>query len=147
MPGREYISVVSSFFKHFIYSWETQREKQRQRQREKQASHRKPDVGLDPEILGSRPEPKADAQQLSHPGAPFCCLLLCCGNFFWAINNVIRGKNLLLSDHKFDSLFFWYAKKKSFLFLNAFVTLFILLCHKSVSSRKTDDEFTLYSSM
>ena len=30
----------------------------------------KPDVGLDPRTLGSRPEPKADAQPLSHPGAP-----------------------------------------------------------------------------
>ena len=29
-----------------------------------------PDVGLDPRTAGSRPEPKADAQPLSHPGAP-----------------------------------------------------------------------------
>ncbi|XP_054363276.2 pirin isoform X2 [Mirounga angustirostris] len=29
---------------------------------------REPDAGLDPRTLGSRPEPKADAQQLSHPG-------------------------------------------------------------------------------
>ena len=29
-----------------------------------------PDVGLDPIMLGSRPEPKADAQLLCHPGAP-----------------------------------------------------------------------------
>ena len=29
-----------------------------------------PDVGLDPITLGSRPEPKADAQPLCHPGAP-----------------------------------------------------------------------------
>ena len=27
-----------------------------------------PDVGLNPRIPGSRPEPKADAQPLSHPG-------------------------------------------------------------------------------
>ena len=39
-------------------------------QREKQAPHREPDVGLDPRIPGSRPEPKADAQSLSHPGIP-----------------------------------------------------------------------------
>ena len=38
-------------------------------QREKQAPCAEPDVGLDPRILGSRPEPKADAQPLSHPGA------------------------------------------------------------------------------
>ena len=29
-----------------------------------------PDVGLDPRTSGSRPERKADAQRLSHPGAP-----------------------------------------------------------------------------
>ena len=29
-----------------------------------------PDVGLDPRTLESRPEPKADVQPLSHPGAP-----------------------------------------------------------------------------
>ena len=29
-----------------------------------------PDVGLDPRTPGSRPEPKADAQPLSHPHDP-----------------------------------------------------------------------------
>ena len=38
------------------------------RGRSKQAPHRDPDVGLDPGTPGSRPEPKADAQPLSHPG-------------------------------------------------------------------------------
>ena len=47
-------------------------ERQRHRKREKQAPCRGPDVGLDPETLGSRPEPKADAQLLSHPGVPEC---------------------------------------------------------------------------
>ena len=28
------------------------------------------DAGSNPRTLGSRPEPKADAQSLSHPGAP-----------------------------------------------------------------------------
>ena len=41
-----------------------------ERQREKQAPHREPDAGLNPRTLGSQPEPKADAQPLSHPGAP-----------------------------------------------------------------------------
>ena len=45
---------------------ETHRERQRHRQREKQASCREPDVGLDPRTLGSLPEPKPDAQSLSH---------------------------------------------------------------------------------
>ena len=52
----------------FIYSWETHRERQRHRQREKQAPCRESDEGLDPRTLGS-PEPKADTQPLSHPGA------------------------------------------------------------------------------
>ena len=47
-----------------------ERERQRHRQREKQAPCREPDVGLDPGTSGSRLEPKADAQPLSHPGAP-----------------------------------------------------------------------------
>ena len=45
-----------------------ERERQRQRQREKQAPCWEPDVGLNPQALGSRPEPKADTQPLSHPG-------------------------------------------------------------------------------
>ena len=44
------------------------RERQRHRQREQPAPHREPDVGLDPRTPGSRPEPKAEAQPLSHPG-------------------------------------------------------------------------------
>ena len=31
---------------------------------------RVPDAGLDPGTPGSRPEPKADAQPLNHPGVP-----------------------------------------------------------------------------
>ena len=39
-------------------------ERQRHRQKEKkQAPHREPDVGLDPRILGSQPEPR---QMLNH---------------------------------------------------------------------------------
>ena len=50
---------------------DTQREKrQRHRQREKQASCREPDGRLDLRTPGSQPEPKADAQPLSQPGAP-----------------------------------------------------------------------------
>ena len=42
----------------------------RERQREKQAPCGDPDVGLDLRTPGSRPEPKADVQPLSHPDAP-----------------------------------------------------------------------------
>ena len=47
----------------------TERERHRPRQREKQAPCPEPNVGLDPDpgTPGSRPEPKADAQLLSHP--------------------------------------------------------------------------------
>ena len=52
------------------------RERQKHKQREeKQAPCRKPDVGLDPGTPGSHPEPKADAQPLSHPGVPGLYLL------------------------------------------------------------------------
>ena len=48
---------------------DTERERQRHRWREKQAPCGEPDVELDPRIPGLRPELKADAQPLSHPGA------------------------------------------------------------------------------
>ena len=41
------------------------------RQYEKQAPCREPDAGLDPRTLGSRPEPNADAQPLTHQESPF----------------------------------------------------------------------------
>ena len=41
-----------------------------QRQREKQVPCGEPNVGLDLRTLGTQLEPKADAQPLSHPGAP-----------------------------------------------------------------------------
>ena len=44
--------------------------RQRHRQREKQAPYRKPLGGLESRTPGSHPEPKADAQPLSHPGIP-----------------------------------------------------------------------------
>ena len=44
--------------------------RQRHSQMEKQASCGEPDAGLNPRILGSRPEPKADTQLLSYPGIP-----------------------------------------------------------------------------
>ena len=55
---------------------ERERERQRHRQREKQAPCREPDVGLNPRTPGSYPEPKADAQPLSDPGAQGFGILL-----------------------------------------------------------------------
>ena len=49
---------------------DTERERQRHRQREMQVLHQESDAELDPRTPGSHPEPKADAQPLSHPGAP-----------------------------------------------------------------------------
>ena len=48
---------------------DTEREGQRHRQREMQAPCGKPDAELHLRTLGSQPEPKANAQPLSHPGA------------------------------------------------------------------------------
>ena len=53
-----------------LFIHETYTERQRHRQREKQAPCGEPDAGLDPGTHGSRLEPKADAQPLSHPGVP-----------------------------------------------------------------------------
>ena len=64
----EFVSYI--FLKDFIYLFMRDTQKQRHRQREKQAPCGGPDAGLDPGSLGSRPEPKADAQLLSHPGVP-----------------------------------------------------------------------------
>ena len=50
------------YFKKYLFM--------REREREKQALCREPDAGLDPRTPGSRPEPKADAQPLNHPGIP-----------------------------------------------------------------------------
>ena len=57
------------FLNLFIHERHTEREAETG-QREKQAPFTKPDVGFDPRSLGSRPEPKADTQPLSHPGVP-----------------------------------------------------------------------------
>ena len=54
----------------FIYDRHRERERQRHRQKEKQSPCGEPDVGLDPRTLGSHPEPKVDAQPLSHPSVP-----------------------------------------------------------------------------
>ena len=57
-----------NFLKNILFIHEKHRE--RHRQRDRQAPCREPDVGLDPGNPGSRLEPKADAQPLSHPGVP-----------------------------------------------------------------------------
>ena len=55
--------------KILFYLFMRETERQRYRQREKQAPCEDPNVELDPRTLESCPEPKADAQPLSHPGA------------------------------------------------------------------------------
>ena len=50
---------------------DTERQGEAETQAEGEAgSIGQPDVGLDPETPGSRPEPKGDTQPLSHPGVP-----------------------------------------------------------------------------
>ena len=63
------LSFLKDFYV-FIHEGHREKERQRPRQREKQAPCREPDVGLDPGTLGLQPDPKADAQPLSHPDAP-----------------------------------------------------------------------------
>ena len=57
------------FFKKIIH----ERERQRHRQKEKQAPFGEPDAGLNPRTPGSGPEPKADAQLLSHQASLCLC--------------------------------------------------------------------------
>ena len=58
------------FLKIYLFMRNAEGGGQRHRQREKQVPCREPDAGLDPRTPGSHPEPKADAQPLSHPGVP-----------------------------------------------------------------------------
>ena len=53
----------------YLFIHERERERQSHRQGKKQAPCGEPDTGLDPRTPGSRPELKADAQPLGHPGA------------------------------------------------------------------------------
>ena len=62
-------------FRFYLFIHERHRERQRYRQREKQAPYREPNVELSPRTLGSCPEPKANAQPLSHPGVPIYTFL------------------------------------------------------------------------
>ena len=65
------------FFFKILFIHETQREAETHRQRENQAPRREPNMGLNPRTLGSQPELKADAQPLSHAGAPITGSLEC----------------------------------------------------------------------
>ena len=67
---------------------DTERERQRHRQRKKQTPCSELDVGPNPRTPGSRPEPKAGAQPLSHPGISHMDIILLidhgkCGLDFW----------------------------------------------------------------
>ena len=53
-------------------------ERQTQAEGERQVPCGEPNVGLDARTLGSLPEPKADAQPLSHSGALLTLDLICC---------------------------------------------------------------------
>ena len=66
-------------------------ERGRNRQREKKASCGEPIRGLDPRTRGSWPEPKADAQPLSHPG-------IWGTKFFKLVLNASHSRNLQLKE-------------------------------------------------
>ena len=67
---------ILTFFKIFLFIYDSHRERERERETETQAEgdagsmHREPDVGFDPGSPGSRPGPKAGAKPLRHPGIP-----------------------------------------------------------------------------
>ena len=54
---------------------DTQREAETQAEGEAGSMHQEPDVGFDLGSPGSRPEPKAGAKPLRHPGIPFFVIL------------------------------------------------------------------------
>ena len=98
------------------------RGRQRPRQREKQAPCSEPDVGLDPGILGSHPEPKTDVQPLSNPGAPKKIILITVdhsGIFLRAEMKYIKeGQYLLVLDdilHSYVNFLLLILTEKSFL--------------------------------
>ena len=64
-----YFILFLKIFNLFIHEKNSEREAEIQAEGEA-GSMREPDVGLDPGTLGSHPEPKAEAQLLSHPGVP-----------------------------------------------------------------------------
>ena len=74
--GSGLLSLISTFLQNFIYLFishahtNTNTQREREGQREREAPCREPNVGLNPRTPGSLPEPKADAQPLSHPGVP-----------------------------------------------------------------------------
>ena len=63
---------------------EREREEETQAEGEAGSMHQEPDVGFDPGSPGSRPEPKAGAKPLRHPGIPqvifrvTCSMCSCC---------------------------------------------------------------------
>ena len=59
------------FFKKILFIHERHRDRGRNTGRERsRPPHQEPGMGFNPRIPGSWPEPKADAQPLSHPSAP-----------------------------------------------------------------------------
>ena len=64
------IFLFSLILKILFVQWRHREMRERHRQKEKQAPCRKPNVGLIPQTPGSRLEPRADGQLLSHPVVP-----------------------------------------------------------------------------
>ena len=81
LSTQSWVPIIStlplSIFKDFIYLFMRDSEREAETQAEREAgSLRGPKAGLHPRTPGSHPEPKTDAQALSHPGIPNPALLL-----------------------------------------------------------------------
>ena len=79
------------------------RERQRHRQRKKQVLCGEPDAGLNSRTQGSCPEPKADAQPLSHPGIPRMVCIFKMKMYSWSveISVLMAFRNMRIIDDEF----------------------------------------------
>uniref|UniRef100_A0A452SBY0 ATP binding cassette subfamily G member 5 n=1 Tax=Ursus americanus TaxID=9643 RepID=A0A452SBY0_URSAM len=89
--------LIHLFFLKILFTYVTERQPAREGTqqgsgRESRLPAEEPDVELDPRTPGSRPEPKADAQRLRHPGAPGPCFLVSTGSGKTTLLDAMSGR-------------------------------------------------------
>ena len=89
------LRMVFFFLRFYLFIHERHTERGRDTGRGRsRLSEGEPDTGLNPRTLGSQPELKADAQPLSHSGAPdflFSAFIVLCsqsGSFVVLLHNI-----------------------------------------------------------